>query len=90
MNLIKWFDYNARLLAKQLPKEYSTNTIDVIPFILPVSQLPSTVSLGIANWLLSFHCEIVFISIRSGLEANYLVFLDRDMNKFHETYLVSD
>ena len=83
--LEKWFNNYAKLLAQQLPKEYPTNQINPIPWIVHKENL-TEVSDGVQEWLNNIH-DITYISIRSGMEANFLVFLDRDMNKFHETYL---
>ena len=87
--LEKWFNHKAKLLAQQLPKKYPTNDIEFIPWVLSKRELETdmaTVAPGIKAWLNSIH-EIEYISIRSGMEANYLVFLTINLDKFHETYL---
>ena len=83
--LEQWFNYHAKLLAKQLPKEFPTNQVNITPWIVHKARL-NKLSPGTFAWLNSIH-DITYITIRDGMEANYLVFLDKNMNKFHETYL---
>lgn len=85
--LTEWFNHYACLLAKQLPKQYKTNEIYPKPWVIDKHDLEKSISSGVFKWLISIH-DIKYITIRQGLEANYLVFLTAKMEKFHETYLI--
>ena len=76
MNLNEWFEAFARNLGRQLKDQLKVGHV---------------VSRKIApSWSFKYLdlMEIEYIGLRSGEEADFIVFLDRDMCKFHEVYLV--
>lgn len=80
-----WFDYKACLLASQMKPPFSIHGPN------PKAQIWQVRDKIIPKWAQDWLSlmPIGFISIREGMEANYLVFLTPDMLLFHETYLVS-
>ena len=75
MKLVPWFDYKARNLAEQLKFTLKVGKV------IHVSIAPKWTK----TWFSLMGIE--YIGLRGGEEANYLVFLNRHMDKFHETYL---
>jgi hypothetical protein len=84
--LTDWFNANAKNLAGQLDskREY-VGAYPKMPwplFYVGDKKFPQWAK----QWL--DHTGVLFITFRAGEEANYIVFLTREMDKFHETYLV--
>lgn len=81
-----WFNYFASRLASELKHNgLNVNRYPFKPFIL--SHNHKAVPEYFRNQLYSMGVE--WITARPGEEANYIVFLTRDMEKFHELYLAT-
>lgn len=89
--LQSWFDYQARLVAQQLEGRYYSGNKMKINGLTPTQWLIPASHPDIAKGLrvILSGMEIEWITVRPGEEANYIVFLDDKMNKFHETYLAN-
>ena len=85
-NLTTWFDHKACLIAQYLEKQNSFK-YNAPPFLIDKGNLPKDFPIGLTEFLTNVY-PIHYITMREGEESNYIVFLDRDMNKFWETYLV--
>lgn len=79
--LIVIFDELVRRFAMELGHQFDH---DCKIFIQDINTLPKKV-----HWIIPFLkiFNIVYISTRAGQEANYVIFLDENLNKIHETYL---
>ena len=77
--LTKWFDCHAKLVARQL--DISGPNLRL--FLLSAQDEQFTESFR----SLAYSMGIAYVSARPGSEANYIVFLTREMEKFHEVYL---
>lgn len=79
-----WMDYRMCLLASQIQTKHPLSEPNPIP------QIWHYTDKRIPDWATSMLGEmgIEYVTIRPGEEANYLVLLTKQMELFHETYLI--
>lgn len=86
--LEEWFNYNAILIATQIQekeKSFVFRGLWVKPFLLEEAVYLPLLAKGLQKFIKE--TPVKYISVLQGEEANYIVFLDANLNKFHVTWL---